>query len=267
MKCIYCKSKEVKKNGVLKTKRGKTQRYKCKVCKKTFTKRNNSINYRHRKQHLRDAITNMYCERMSLRGIARTLNISYPTVVKYFRENAKLAKKATKKRLNEKGLITSYVQFDQLETYEHTKRKPVGIQLSIRHKTGEIISAKAGYIPIRALTVSKPYSTEWNKRANQSNHTYRMLQETKKALNPKGSTITCDGYRPQIKLLKNICKQPFITIQPSSKEHKKIDRVFRRMRQDMSRLGRKTLSTTKRLEHLQNHLDLYTDYHNIKRAA
>ncbi len=267
MKCIYCNSEKVNKHGVLKTKRGKTLRYKCKGCNKTFTKRNSSINYRHRKQHLREAITKMYCERMSLRGIARTLNVSYPTVVKYFRENAELARKSNRKRLSEKGLVTSYVQFDQLETYEHTKRKPVGIQLSIRHKTGEIISAKAGYIPVRALAVSKAYSTKWNKMANQSNHTIKMIQETKKALNTKGSTISCDGYRPQIKLLKNICKQSFITIQPSMKEHKKIDRVFRRIRQDVSRLGRKTLSTTKRLEQLQNHLDLYTDYHNVRRAA
>ncbi len=112
----------------------------------------------------------MYCERMSLRGIARTLKISYPTVVKYFRENAELSREANKKRLDNTELMTSYVQFDQLESYEHTKRKPVGIQLSIRHKTGEIISAKAGYIPVRALSVSQTYSTEWNKTAYQSDH-------------------------------------------------------------------------------------------------
>ena len=96
-------------------------------------------------------ITKMYCERMSLRGIARTLNISYPTVVKYFRENAEQARKANKARIKQKGLVTSYAQFDQLETYEHTKRRPVGVQLSIRHKTGEIISAKVGYIPVQSL--------------------------------------------------------------------------------------------------------------------
>ena len=264
--CVYCESKEVNKRGYLKTKRGKTRRYQCKVCKKYFTKRNNSVNYRHRKQHLRESITKMYCERMSLRGIARTLKISYPTVVKYFRENAELARVANKNRIKEKGLVTSYAQFDQLETYEHSRRRPVGVQLSIRHKTGEIISAKVGYIPVRALSVSKLYSTDWNSRITDE-HTRNMLKETKKALNPKASTITCDGYRPQVKLLERLCNEPSITIQTSSKEHKKIDRVFRRMRQDLSRLGRKTLSTTKRLDQLQNHLDLYTDYHNVKRAA
>ena len=34
------------------------------------------------------------------------------------------------------------------------------------------------------------------------------------------------------------------------------------------RLGRKTLSTTtKDIIQLQNHLDLYTEYHNVKRAS
>ena len=94
-----------------------------------------------------------------------------------------------------------------------------------------------------------------------------MIKETKKALNPSASTITCDGYFPQVKVLKDMCQEPEISIQPSTKEHKKIDRVFRRMRHDLSRLGRKTLSTTKSLSELQNHLDLYTDYHNVKRAA
>ena len=42
-----------------------------------------------------------------------------------------------------------------------------------------------------------------------------------------------------------------------------IDVVFRRMRQDISRLGRKTLSTAKDLNQSQNHLDLYTECHLI----
>ena len=267
--CIYCKSEKVNKKGYLKTKRGKTQRYQCKSCKKYFTKRNKSVNYRHRKQHLREMITKLYCERMSLRGIARTLGLDRKTVVRYFRENTEQAREANKARIKKKGLVTSYAQFDQLETYEHTKRRPVGVQLSIRHKTGEIISAKVGYIPVRGLTVSKRYLQWWNERvrADDDSHLKAMLKDTKKALNPTGSTLTCDWDRGQINTLERNCKEPWIAIQPSKQEHKKINRLFRRMRHDISRLGRKTLSTTKSLAELQNHLDLYTDYHNVKQAA
>ena len=259
--CQYCRSKDLKKKGIMKTKRGKTQRYQCKSCLKTFTKRTGSLNYRHRKQHLRKKITQMYCERMSLRGIARTLKIDRKTVVRYFKESASEATTKNRKRLHEKGLVTRFIQFDQLETYEHTKRKPVGIQVSIRWKTGEIISAKAGYIPIRALAVSKAYSSDWNSKVT-NNHTFDMLWESKKALNEKGTLVSCDTERSQVNLLKELYTEPYLTLSPSSSENKKIDRVFRKMRQDISRLGRKTLSTTKKLKRLQKHLDLYIHYNN-----
>ena len=267
LKCPKCQSKNKKKKGFMKTKFAKTQVYQCKDCGRKYTKRNDSINYRKRKQYLRRKITKLYCERMSLNGIARVLGVNIKTVVRYFRENSKLSKQANKKRIVKGELLTSYVQFDQLETYEHTKRKPVGIQVSIRHKTGEIISAKAGYIPIRALAVSKTYSEEWNKKAVNSTHTLKMLLETKKVLNRNSATITCDQDKGQVGVLKELYKDPFITLAPSSREHKKIDRVFRRMRQDISRLGRRTLSTTKDIKQLQNHLDLYIKYNNITRAA
>ena len=266
LKCPHCQSGNKKKDGFMKTKRGKTQVYKCKDCKKKFSKRNESINYRHRKQHLRERIRKMYCERMSLRGIARTLGVNYKTVVRYFRELAAEAHKANKKRIAEGGFVTSFVQFDQLETYEHTRRKPVGIQVSVRCKTKEIISARVGYIPIRALTVSKAYSREWNSKITDS-RTKEMLIRTKAVLNKKGALISCDRENRQVNLLKQLCTEPHITLAPSPAENKVIDRVFRRMRQDISRLGRKTLSTTKDISELQKHLDLYTDYHNMKRAA
>lgn len=156
------------------------------------------------------------------------------------------------------------MQFDQLETYEHTKRKPVGIQVSIRWKTGEIISAKAGYIPIRALTVSKAYSTAWN-NSLKSSHTFDMLRESRQALNEKGTLVSCDTEGAQVNLLKELYTESFLTLSPSNSENKKIDRVFRKMRQDISRLGRKTLSTTKKVKNLQRHLDLYIDYNNNHR--
>lgn len=204
---------------------------------------------------------------MSLNGIARVLGVNVKTVVRYFKENAELSRKANKKRIG-KDLVTAYMQFDQMETFEHTKRKPVGIQVSIRWKTGEIITAKVGYIPIRALTVSQKYTQKWNRQARNSTHLLRMLETSRKALNKKGCLISCDQERKQNKAIQELYKDSYITLQQTEKhKNKKIDRVFRRMRQDISRLGRRTLSTTKDIKQLQNHLDLYTDYNNMKRVA
>ncbi|MDE0150949.1 MAG: hypothetical protein OXK80_00410 [Bdellovibrionales bacterium] len=194
----------------MKTKRGSTPRYKCNDCGKLYTKRTNTLNYRKRKQHLRETITQMYCERMSLRGIARTLGIDIKTVVRYFLENAEVSKAKNRKRLDTKDLVTSYVQFDQLETYEHTRKRPIGIQISIRHKTGEIISAKAGYTNVRALSTASVYTQAWNEKVKRnSKHTEKMLKETKKALNPKGSLISCDAEKNHLDLLR-ICTQSLL---------------------------------------------------------
>ncbi len=267
LKCPHCKSCSLRKRGFMKTKRGKTARYECKDCSKTFTKRTGTLNYRKRKQELRDKITTMYCERMSLRGIARTLNIDIKTAVRYFLENAESSKIKNLNDLEKGKIITSYLQFDQLETFEHTKRKPVGVQISIRHKTGEIVSAKVGYAPMRALSVSKDKIIKWNREKASDKNLRLMIKESRKALNKTQATITCDGYRPQLKLLKDLVQDSNVSIQESQSTNKKIDRVFRKMRQDISRLGRKTLSTTKKIDNLQRHLDLYIDYNNNQRLA
>jgi len=265
--CQHCGSKDLRKRGTLKTKRGKTQRYQCKDCKKTFTKRNGTLNYRHRKQHLRQNITDMYCEGMSLRAIARTLSINYKTVVKYFLENANVSRENNLKRLAKGGIVTTYVQFDELETFEHTKKRPLGVQVSVRAKNGQIISTKVCYIPVKALSVSKSYIEEWNKNINRGIAITDMLLETKKSLNKNFSTVVCDNAKQPVAIAKKIFNKVNIQVYNSHEKNKRIDLAFLRMRQDISRLRRKTLATTKRKERLQKHLDLYTDYHTEKRIA
>ena len=39
-----------------------------------------------------------------------------------------------------------------METFEHSKKKPLGIELAIRPKTFEIISMKVCRIPMKAQT-------------------------------------------------------------------------------------------------------------------
>ena len=265
--CQYCGSKEIRKRGTLKTKRGKTQRYQCKKCKKTFTKRNGTLNYRHKKQHLRDKITTLYCEGMSLRAIARALNTTLKTVLKYFLENSNVSRYKNLKRLEQGDIVTTYVQFDELETFEHTKKRPLGVECSIRAKTGQIISTKVCTIPVKALAVSKYYTQHWNKNINRESAITDMLLETKKALSDEFSTIACDNAKQPVSIAKKIFKKENIQVYNSYSQNKRIDLTFLKMRQDISRLRRKTLATTKKRENLQKHLDLYTDYHNTKRVA
>ena len=267
MKCPNCQSEKIRKRGSMKTKRGKAQRYECKTCNKTFTKRNESINYRKRKQHLREKITTLYCEGMSLRAICRALKIHRKTVTKYFIENSDKAWLNNMRRLREGGIITTYVQFDELETFEHTKKRPLGVQVSIRAKTGEIIHTKVCKIPVKALSVSKDYIVKWNKNIDRRQAIADLLWNTKHALKKDFASIACDGARLPAKIAESVFFDKQFNVIATKTRNKRIDLTFLKMRQDISRLRRRTLATTKKRDNLQKHLDLYTDYHNTKRIA
>ena len=266
-KCKFCGCGSLKKKGTLKTKRGKTQRYQCKACLKTFTKRTGSLNYRHRVQHLREKIKEMYCEGMSLRAIGRVLKIHRITVEKYFLECSQISRECNLKKLSQGGIKTTYVQFDELETFERTKKRPLGVEVSVRAKTGEIISTKVCRIPVKALAVSKKYIEKWNSNINRENAITDMLLETEKAMNKDYAMVACDNATQPVRIAKDFFGDHRVQVYNSGAENKRIDLAFLKMRQDISRLRRRTLATTKRADRLQNHLDLYTDYHNTKRIA
>ena len=264
MICQNCKLTNFKKFGSYKSKTELVQRYRCKTCKKTQTKRTNSENYRLRKRRLAKKIEALYCERMSLRGIARVLGIDRKTVNRYFLRMAYKARSENLKNLDNREIISTFVQFDALEIFEHTKRKPLGVWLSVRAKTGEIVSAKVHRTDIRALAMSKKEIVKWNSRSNKESSLVDFLLETKKSLNRAYSVLGCDGYHFSKKIAQDICGDIAHIIVLG--ENKKIDLAIRKIRNDISRLSRKSLCSTKKAERLQNHLDLYINYHNRKRV-
>ena len=157
--CPKCFSEDFAKKGWLKNKKEnkKIRQYKCKnkKCKARFSINSIKDTKWQKKPDLNQKIMDLYCEGTTLRGISRILKISYNTVVEKWRFMASKARIKHLTTLEFGEIVTKYIQFDQMETFEHTKEKPLGIALSIRPKTGQILSAKVCRIPIRALDHSK----------------------------------------------------------------------------------------------------------------
>ena len=101
--------------------------------------------------------------------------------------------------------MTKYVQFDEMETFEHNKERPLGIELSIRPKTGQILSSKVCRIPIKALTLSPMKKNEYNSKTNRVIVFKEMMLETSKALNENYSVLPCDGTPQIIHLAIKLC--------------------------------------------------------------
>ena len=79
--------------------------------------------------------------------------------------------------------------------------------------------------------------------------------------------LACDNAAQPIKIAKNIFGSHTVQVINTRLSNKKIDDAFLKLRQDISRLRRRTLATTKKRKRLQMRLDLYRDYHNTKRIA
>jgi len=204
----------------------------------------------------------MYCEGMSLRAISRVLNVNRKTVSQYFIEASNRAEIAHLKTLKGGDLITQYVQFDEMEAFEGGKKYPLGIELAVRVKTGQIISARVARIPIKAQAVSQSARIEAKRIADRPQKMTEMMLEMDKVL-PFKSLISCDHAKINISKVKEILPQHKLkTHQGTSKELWRVNYTCLKLRQDISRLRRSTLATTKKKENLQRHLDLYIAYNN-----
>lgn len=263
--CPKCFSEDYNKKGWLKNKKEnkKIRQYQCKSCKARFSVNSIKDTKWQKKPDLNQKIMDLYCEGNTLRGIARILYTDYRTVVRKWRFMAGKARVKHLTTLEFGEIVTKYIQFDQMETFEHTKEKPLGIALSIRPKTGQILSAKVCRIPIRALTISKEKSKAYNKKTDRREAFYKMLSETKQCLDQGYSVLSCDGEHQVVKMAKLMCPESLIESHVQDYAGMwRLNHTCAKLRHHLSRLTRKTWATTKDRKFLQMHLDLFIAYQN-----
>ena len=106
-------------------------RYQCISCLKTFSTHTRRDTYRQKKPYLNQSIFEWYCSGVTLRRMAIVLRTTRNTVIKKFHFLSELARKKHEEHVRVGLLKTNKIQFDEMETFEHTKLKPLSISLSI----------------------------------------------------------------------------------------------------------------------------------------
>src|SRR3989344_6387121 len=105
----------------------KIRRFQCKTCKKTLSSRSFSPTYRHKKPFVNAMIFQLLCEGVPMRGISRCLRLTRGTVHRKF---LWLFNHVSSLNIP----MTSQVEtlyFDELETIEHTKLKPLSVTVFV----------------------------------------------------------------------------------------------------------------------------------------
>lgn len=251
------------------------QRYYCCGCKTKFSSATFSVNYRQRKRRKNKIVVRLLCSGVSQRRAAKLTSLSRTTVVRIFRREYYKAEFALR-RYNLEAPKASSIQFDDLETFEHSKCKPISVSLAVEEGSRRILGVEVSSMAAKGLLTKRAkirYGKRFDGRAQARAKLFKKLaplimenavvksdenpyypRSIKKHL-PKVTHLAFKGKRGAITgqgELKKIGFDPIFSL----------NHTCSMLRANVNRLVRKTWCTTKKMECLYAHLVLYADYHN-----
>jgi transposase-like protein len=252
------------------------QRFRCKPCQKHFSLATFSPCYRQHRRDLNPRLFELQVSGVSQRRIAFLLKANRKTVVRkflfmglaaysYFLEDRK-----THHPSNE-------VEFDDLETFEHTKLKPLSVITVVESGSRRILGFKVARMPAKGLLVKRSLKKYGPRRDERKEKRQKLFHELRphiaenailksdesphypsdvKRFFPASSHVAFKGKRGCVVgqgELKGPGFDPLFSLNHS----------YAMMRANVNRVFRRTWNTTKKPERLSLHLAMYALYHNL----
>jgi hypothetical protein len=259
-------------------------RYRCKSCQKSFASSAWTRCYRQKKRSVNRAVLLSLGTSTNLRKTAFCLGINRKTVVRKLLFWASVGQAERQRFLRETAqggekMKMTDIQFDEMETFEHTKCKPLSIPVVVDAKTRRILSLGVASMPAsgRLAEISRnKYGVRADLRAEVA---VSILSEVRDSLrsdvsvttdqNPKYPGWLRAALPPGMKHRAVKGRKPRASGLGELKEGR-FDPLFTfnhtaaMKRAGMSRLVRRTWNTTKRPDRLLAHLELYAYFHNTE---
>ena len=249
------------------------QRYRCK-CGRRFSDSTGKRWFRAKKRRYHEYLRKSFAELGAIRPEARCTKLNRKTIQ---RKLVLLGEEAKEnfERENRKKPPTRVIEFDDLETFEHTRYKPLSVTLAVQKRTQRLLGFAVSQMPAKGMLVekAKKYGPREDRRSEGRD---RLFAEIKDLVHPE-AMIKSDAnphYGPDVK--RHFPRARHVTFlsrrgtNTGGGELKKagFDPLFSLnhtcacLRQRVTRLLRKTWYTTKRSDRLASHLYIYADYHN-----
>ncbi len=257
--------------------RKKVLRFFCRGCEKSFSQATRSKCYRQKKRQLNHTIARLLVSGVSQREGARILKINRKTFIRKFIFMGMLAKEKLVKtnRSHPKALA---IQFDDMETFEHTKCKPLSITLAVEEKTRRILHYEVAQMPAKGLLAGIS-RVKYGKRADhRPKARVNLFKSLKHLVHLKAQIKTDENPHYVMDVKRHFPESRHLTYKGrkgalvGQGELKKIgfDPLFdlnhtcATLRARMNRLFRRTWCTTKKPERLDLHLALTALHHNLQ---
>ncbi len=250
------------------------QRFRCTQCGRHYSSASSDPCYRQNKRRLNYQLKKLFTSGVSMREAARLFKISRTTVS---RKMIFLGLQAQAwQREFQKSTQIAELQFDDMESFEHTKMKPLSITLAVQKRTRLILGFKVAKMPAKGL-LAKRARKKYGLRVDERKKKRRELfEEIKYCLHPQ-SLIESDQnphYKPDVRHYFPSCfhktykgRRGCVVGQGELKSGGwdplfSLNHTYAMLRANMNRLFRRTWCTTKNPKMLSMHIAIYCQHHN-----
>lgn len=252
----------------------------CKACGTPFSGRSLSYHGEFRKPKLIEEVFTRYTSGYSIRKMAIDLHCSKTTILKIIKYLGEKIKAYHYEYVSCGFFQTPVISFDEMESFIHSKALPVSISLAVCGQSGFIIDIGVAEIKMKGALKKKlsgiPLKAHYRTRPNNSPQMRsQVLKTMRKCLTSRGHVIS-DAKPTYLKQIPSeipaITHIPVISRAKSKKASKnylvnpypnamnRLNSVASQFRTYVSRLGRRTLITSKKKEFLEYQLWLFIAY-------
>lgn len=274
-----CHSNQIVKNGSFKriNDSRRIQRFRCKNCGKQFSTSTGTLEFGQKKRRVNHLLLQLFASKVSIRRAAKIAKINKNTAARkfdYLAKKAKFRNDHFKEKL--KAFRATHMQFDDLISKEKTKLKPLSVTVAVDVERRFILGAKVSQIAAFGHLAQKSKKKYGARYSNHKEMLHELFEEIKDTVHPYGLIESDEhgNYAPAVrKYFKNVEYKQYksekgcISGQGELKKVKHdpifgIDHTLAMLRDNVSRLVRRTWCTTQDPQRLQGHLEIFMFYYN-----
>ena len=277
MTCPTCQSRATKRGSYVRESDKKSvQRYYCSVCSKGFSDQTFRIDYRHRKRRCNQVIFRLLCSGLSQRRCALILGVKPEAIARRVKRFGMVAERnlSIYRQTREK---VKTVLIDELETFEHSKCKPLTVPIAIEDKSRKILALDVGSIAAKGH-LAKVSVKKYGRRTCQRNKVLNKVFEDIKQCCVKNPLIKSDeSVHYPLKIKSHFRQGSHVTTKGrrgcvvGQGELKGggfdplfcLNHSYAMFRDNIKTLSRRTWCTVKRPDLLRKLLFMYAWFHNL----
>jgi transposase-like protein len=260
--------------------RSRIQRYRCNVCLRKFSSQTGTLTYKERKPHLTQKVMRLMMEGVSQRACARTFGCQRRTIASKLTRLGLHARAQFDARQAGDGITNgteSTVVFDEMETFEHSKCKPVSIAIAVEQSTRRVIAVEVAQMPAKGK-LAEASRKKYGKRSDKRPAAMRQVLSEVRRLYPNLAVVKsdeCPRYPSYVTgiLGSGVIHQTFkgrrgCVVGQGELKAGGFDPLFSlnhtcaMFRDHIKRLSRRTWCTTKCIDRLRDLVCLYAWWHN-----